>query len=52
MDYKVVATKDAEEDLERFIKYLIIEKQSMQAAENDESNSSWNYFVGCWGVYS
>ncbi len=28
MDYKVVVTKDAEEDLERFfIKYLIIEKK-------------------------
>lgn len=34
MDYKVVVTKDAEEDLERFIQYLIIEKKSMQAAEN------------------
>ncbi len=34
MDYKVVVTKDAEEDLERFIKYLIIEKESTQAAEN------------------
>ena len=34
MDYKVVVTKDAEEDLERFIKYLIIEKESLQAAEN------------------
>ncbi len=34
MDYKVVVTRDAEEDLERFIKYLIIEKESMQAAEN------------------
>lgn len=34
MDYKVVATRDAEEDLERFIKCLIIEKESMQAAEN------------------
>ena len=34
MDYKVVVTKDAEMDLERFIKYLIIEKRSMQAAEN------------------
>ena len=31
MDYKVVVTKD---DLERFIKYLIVEKKSMQAAEN------------------
>ncbi len=34
MDYKVVVTRDAEEDLGRFIKYLIIEKESMQAAEN------------------
>ena len=34
MDYKVVVIQDAEEDLERFIKYLIIEKESMQAAEN------------------
>ena len=25
---------DAEEDLERFIKYLIVEKESVQAAEN------------------
>lgn len=34
MDYKVVVTRDAEEDLERFIKYLLIEKKSIQAAEN------------------
>ena len=34
MDYKVVVTRDAEEDLERYIKYLIIEKESIQAAEN------------------
>ena len=34
MDYNVVVTKDAEEDLERFIKYLIFEKKNMQAAEN------------------
>lgn len=27
MDYKVVVTRDAEEDLERFIKYLLIEKK-------------------------
>ena len=35
MDYKVVVTRDAEEDLERFIKYLIIEKESMQAAQQN-----------------
>lgn len=29
MDYKVVVTRDAEEDLERFVKYLIMEKESM-----------------------
>lgn len=34
MDYKVVVTKDAEDDLERFIKYFVIEKKSIQAAEN------------------
>lgn len=34
MDYKAVVTKEAEEDLERFIQYFIIEKKSMQAAEN------------------
>ena len=34
MDYKIVVTRDAEEDLERFIKYLIVEKESVQAAEN------------------
>ncbi|MDD5804878.1 MAG: type II toxin-antitoxin system RelE/ParE family toxin [Clostridia bacterium] len=34
MDYKIVVTKDAEEDLERFIQYLIFEKKSMQAAQN------------------
>lgn len=34
MDYKIVVTMDAEEDLKRFIKYLIVEKESVQAAEN------------------
>ncbi len=27
MDYKIVVTKDAEEDLDRFIQYLIFEKK-------------------------
>lgn len=31
MDYKVVITKDAEDDLDRFVKYLIFEKKNMQA---------------------
>ena len=34
MDYKIVVTKDAEDDLDQFIKYLIFEKESMQAAQN------------------
>ena len=34
MDYKVVVTIDAEEDLDRYIKYLLVEKKSMQAAQN------------------
>lgn len=42
MDYKVVVTRDAEEDLERFVKYLIMEKESMQAAENVLNDVSQN----------
>ncbi len=34
MTYKVVVTRDAEENLDNFIKYLIVEKKNMQAAEN------------------
>lgn len=34
MDYKVVITEDAREDLERFIRYLLFEKKNSQAAEN------------------
>lgn len=34
MDYRVVVTKDAEADLNKFIKYLIVEKKSLQAAQN------------------
>ena len=34
MDYKVVMTTDAEEDLDRFIRYLLFEKQNRQAASN------------------
>ena len=34
MDCNVVVTKDAREDLERFIQYLLVEKNSMQAAKN------------------
>ena len=31
MAYNVVVTSEAEADLDRFIKYLVIEKESMQA---------------------
>ena len=34
MDYRIVVTKDAEEDLDKFIQYLIVEKGSLQAARN------------------
>lgn len=34
MDYKVVVTKDAEEDLEWFVQYLVLEKENIQAAKN------------------
>ncbi|MGN0402352.1 MAG: type II toxin-antitoxin system RelE/ParE family toxin [Acetatifactor sp.] len=33
MDYKIVVTKDAEEDLDKFVKYLIFEKANTQAAQ-------------------
>lgn len=34
MDYKVFVTKDAEEDLEHFVNYLVVEKKNLQAARN------------------
>ena len=34
MVYKVVLTSDAEEDLNQFIRYLLYEKKSEQAASN------------------
>lgn len=34
MAYKILITPDAEEDLDRFIAYLINEKNSKQAARN------------------
>lgn len=33
MVYKVVVTKDAEEDLDSFIRYLLFEKKNKQAAQ-------------------
>lgn len=51
MVYKVVVTKDAEDDLERFLKYLIFEKQSLQVAKNvmndyDATVESLRYVAG------
>ena len=34
MNYEVVVTLDAKEDLEGFINYLLVEKKSRQAAKN------------------
>lgn len=34
MDYRIVVTQDAEEDLDCFVKYLLLEKESIQAAQN------------------
>ena len=34
MDYKVVVTAEAEEDLNQFIQYLILAKKNKQAAKN------------------
>jgi toxin ParE1/3/4 len=34
MDYKIVLAKGAEEDLDRFVAYLLLEKKSEQAARN------------------
>ena len=34
MDYKLVVTRDAERDFDRFIDYLLVEKGNFQAARN------------------
>lgn len=34
MDYKVIITSEVEQDLERFVQYLLFEKKSAQAATN------------------
>ena len=34
MDYKIVLMRDAAEDLDRFVTYLLFEKKSEQAARN------------------
>ncbi len=39
MDYKIVLMRNAEEDLDRFITYLLFEKKSEQVARNLSSVS-------------
>lgn len=34
MDYKVIITEDAQEDMDRFVRYLLFEKRNEQAAGN------------------
>lgn len=34
MDYKIIITEDVEEDLDRFVRYLLLEKKNEQAAGN------------------
>ena len=34
MDYKIFITKDAEEDLDRYVRYLLFEKKNEQDAGN------------------
>lgn len=51
MDYKVVVTVDAEDDLDNFIKYLLDEKKSTQAAKNvlddfEATKESLKYVAG------
>ncbi|MBQ5917815.1 MAG: type II toxin-antitoxin system RelE/ParE family toxin [Lachnospiraceae bacterium] len=51
MDYRIVVTKDAEEDLDKFIQYLVYEKGSLQAAQNvlddfDATIESLKYVAG------
>ena len=51
MDYRIVVTKDAIEDLDTFIKYLIFEKETMQSAQNvlndyDATIESLKYVAG------
>lgn len=34
MDYKVIITADAEADMDKFVRYLLLEKRNEQAASN------------------
>lgn len=51
MVYKVVITEDAEEDLDRFIRYLLFEKRNKPAAKNllndfETTKQSLEYVAG------
>lgn len=51
MGYEVVVTKDAEDDLDRFIRYLVFQKENIQAAQNvlndyDATIESLKYVAG------
>ena len=51
MDYKIVVTCDAENNLDRFIHYLLFEKKSQQAAKNvlddfEATKESLKYVAG------
>ena len=45
MDYKVVVTSDAEEDLDRFLQYLLFEKKNEPAAGNILDLDGFEYEV-------
>lgn len=34
MDYEIVVTAEAENDMERYIRYLLVDKKSRQAAKS------------------
>ena len=51
MEYNVVLTADAEEDLDRFVRYLLFVKQNPQAATNvlndfEETKQSLSHIAG------
>lgn len=52
MDYKVVVTSDAEEDFDRFIQYLLLEKKNEQAARNvlDDFEDTYGNYSPDWAV--
>ena len=52
MDYKVVVTAEAEEDLNQFIRYLLFVKKNTQAAKNvlndfEETVEKLKHAAGC-----